>query len=239
MSLIKKNIWTLFYALLISSVLFTFAISFKAWKNTVLDYEIKQEHLVKIISEALHAQMISQEVLLNILGNQVIQNIENSEEIKNIPIFDNLLKNNPPSIPGLALLKPDGNFIYISSNADISKLPNLLEQEVSGPSFKHTLDNKHKMVLGRTYYFKPIKEWVIPIRKAFANEKGEVEAVLTSGLRLTVTSDLFNNSLHLGDYNHVEIIRDFDKYPLHVSAENADLKSRYTKKKFPMKSFRR
>ncbi len=93
MSLIKKNIWTLFYALLISSVLFTFAISFKAWKkNTVLDYEIKQEHLVKIISEALHAQMISQEVLLNILGNQVIQNIENSEEIKNIPIFDNLLK---------------------------------------------------------------------------------------------------------------------------------------------------
>ncbi|PLX68684.1 MAG: GGDEF-domain containing protein [Denitrovibrio sp.] len=172
--------------------------------------------------------MTSQEIMLNILGSQVIQNIEESNEIKYLPIFDNLLENNP-SIPALALLRPDGNFIYISNNADISKLPNLLKLEASGASFQHALDNPNKMVLGRTYYFKPIGEWVIPIRKAISTSNGQIKAVLANGFRLKTSSDLFNNGLHMGDYNDIEIIRDFDDYPLHISAENVNQKSRYNK----------
>ena len=97
-------------------------------------------------------------------------------------ILKRLLKLNP-SIAGFGLVNPYGKLYVTSIDKSVDKLPNLLEKEDTKNSFKEAL-RSDKMVLGRTYFHKTLNTYIIPIRKAIKDTKGNVLAVMTAGVKV-------------------------------------------------------
>jgi len=183
----------------------------------VYDESLKrQTYLVRLSASALSSALKSQETVLNLLGEELVRTYTNSDIVNTPGIFHDILSLDK-SLSALGFTDPEGNFLHISKNADLSILPNLKQQKESRDSFIHALENNDRMVLGRTYYFKPIKEMAIPIRKAVKDKDGKILAVSTAALRLSAITTFFSEDLKLGETDRVGIIRDFDRYYQFVS----------------------
>lgn len=218
MEIFKKNIWNLFLIVFFAAFSFLIINMYTKWNELHDDYVQKQESLVQLLSNATKSLFLTQEMMLDILGNEVFKH-------KKSDILDNLLKLNP-TIVGFGLANTNGQLVYMSSNIDVTKIPNLKAQEISRDSFIKAL-NSDKMVLGRTYYFNPIGDWVIPIRKALKNDDNHVIAVMTAGIRVQGAYKLFNNKLHINEHNEVFLVRDDDKYIQFVSTDRSNKNDYY------------
>lgn len=227
MNNVRKNIWSLFYFILVIGVFFMGFTSYLTWKNTEKYFEEQQTHMVKLVSNAINSQLVNHEILLNIIGDEFLRAYTPGQQIK-IPIIFNKMIQFNPAISALGLTTPEGDFIYASSKVNMSSLPNLKTQPESKDSFIRALKMKDRLVLGRTYFFKPLNDWVIPARKAITNSQGEVIALASAALSLKATSDLFNNQMHIGDFNQIRMIRDFDGYTQYISGDDLDMKEIYS-----------
>ena len=219
MFVIKKNIWAIFYFLM----LFCFVVFL--YFSLVTKQKIEREHIeknarsVEIISSSLHSVLAAQETVLNLLGSE-LANQEHVDDGAAQVLFDSILKMDK-SIAALGFLTPDGYYRYISNNADSSNLPNLIDQPESRDSFLRALKSE-KMVLGRTYFFEPLNKWIIPIRKAIRDEQGEVVAVATAALDLSNSSTFSSRFFRLEEDQYVKIVRAFDYYVQHASWNRLD-----------------
>lgn len=186
---------------------------------------IEREHIeknarsVEIIASSLHSVLAAQETVLNLLGSE-LANQKHVDDDDAQTLFASTLKIDK-SIAALGFLTPDGNYRYISNNADSSNLPNLIDQPESRDSFLRALKTE-KMVLGRTYFFEPLNKWIIPIRKAIRNEHGEVVAVATAALDLSNSATFSSRVFRLEEDQYVKIIRAFDYYVQHASWNRLD-----------------
>jgi len=220
MGIIKRNLWFLFYVLCLSGLVFLILVSYLSWKETVSAHTENQKQQTELIKDALHSVLVTQEMMLDVLGTKLLREGFGRSGVATevgIPlIFDQMLKVNP-SIEALGLLTPKGDYLAISGNADMSTLPNLIKQEVSRDSFLHALKSPH-MVLGRTYYFKPVDAWVIPIRKTLRDADGKPLAVMAAALSIQKSADFFNNKLHYNNDDTIKIFRAFDYYVQYASS---------------------
>ena len=190
MALINRNIWTIFYVLVFFAVIGLSIVVFDVKKSVQNDYITEQENLTKLTANSIHSILIQYEMLLDILGQQLVEN-ENYQSLeKSRIILDNLLKLNP-TIEAFGLAKPNGQLYITSSNLkNIKTLPNLSQKEETKDSFEQTLQSS-SMVLGRTYYHKVLKTFVIPIRKTIKNKDNEIIAVMTAGINTSKAFKLF------------------------------------------------
>lgn len=207
----KRNIWALFAVLVTVGILFMLFVTWHTWGMIQEDYRKQLNNQVTLVYNAVHSQFLHQEMLLDILGKELLENGSTLKAQTTAPKIYNHLIDMNPDFAGLGLLTPAGDYIYISGTGDVSRLPNLISQEASRDTFLHTLEEK-KMVLGRTYFYPPFNEWVIPIRKALRDSEGRVVAVIAAALRVEKTASQFANSINFGDYNSIQIIRDYDNY---------------------------
>ncbi|KUJ71501.1 hypothetical protein AVO41_08230 [Thiomicrospira sp. WB1] len=178
----KQNLWRLF--VLIASVsLVLLLVSMHQLNKTVWDKaEMKMLAYAKIISSAGHEIFIGNEALLDILGSRLIEN----QYYKNIDYARSILRRtleNQPYVLAFGLLNPEGEYIAVSSNLENQPLPNLARQPQTAKNFELTL-NSDRMIIGDAYIFKPLQQWIVPIRKALRNKEGEVIAVMAAALRL-------------------------------------------------------
>ena len=203
MAILQKNIWTIFYILLLSSLVFLGIVSYVKWNTIHEKYATAQINLVKLVSNATHSLLLTQEMMLGILGNQVVKD-------KNPRILDDLLVLNP-SIVAFGFTDIQGNYLYTSSNFDKSKRPSLRAQEVTRDSFDYTL-TQEKMVLGRSYFIAGSGRWGIPIRKTVYDDLGQAIGMMTAGLGIEGAFKIYSEDLSLGDYNSVMLIRDRDQF---------------------------
>lgn len=220
MAILRKNIWTIFYILLVGALLFLGIISYMKWNSVHEKYATDQANLVKLVANATHSLFLSQEMTLNILGNQILK--DNDPRIMN-----DLLALNP-SVVAFGFVDLDGNYLYISSNFNKTKLPNLRQEAVSKDSFDYTI-TQEKMVLGRTYFIAGSGRWGIPIRKSIHNAEGKVIGVMTAGLAIEGAFKIFTENLSLGDYNKVMLIRDRDQFVQFQSSNHEISKDLYEK----------
>jgi diguanylate cyclase len=227
MALFKRNIWLLFIVLLVIGALLLGYASLARWRGISDDYLERQHNIVRLLSNATHALLVTQEMMLDILGHQLIRDESYRSSLKTKPLLDGLLALNP-SIVGFGLATPEGQLRFVSSNLDLEKLPNLREAQVSRESFDYALSTD-KMVLGRTYFMPALDEWVIPIRKAIRDEQGRPVALMTAGLRVSGATRLFKDDLHFGPFHSILIIRSFDDYEQFHSAQQSDLQALYNK----------
>ena len=161
MAVFKKNIWSLFYLILLLGFISLSTILYSLFINTHDEFQDEQENIVKITANSINSIFLQYEMILNILGNQLIKdyNYKSLDNSKNI--LDNLIKVNP-SILGFYLTKPNGQEYLTNSNISIKDFPNLAEKKETKETFKYTLHSS-KMIVGRTYFQKQLNSFIVPI----------------------------------------------------------------------------
>ena len=220
MAILQKNIWTIFYILLIGTFIFLGIVSFTKWESVHEKYTTDQVNLVKLVSNATHSLFLAQETTLNILGNQILKD-------KDPRVMDDLLTLNP-SIVAFGFVDLDGNYQHVSSNFNKAKLPNLRQHEATKDSFDYTM-TQEKMVLGRTYFIAASGHWGIPIRKSIFDHEGKRVGVMTAGLAIEGAFKIFTENLSLGEYNKVTLIRNRDQFVQYQSSNHETPKNLYEK----------
>lgn len=210
MTFYKKHIWVLFIAFFSLSTALLVSASAYRWTTIFEDLEERQAHLVDLTLNASHSLLINQEVILEVVGRELLKDIDFTSKAKVYTELDRLIAIDS-AIVAFGLAAPDGTIHAVSSNVGTENLPNLREAPQTRDTFLEALDSQ-EMVIGRSYLFAPISEWLIPIRKAIFDEKGQAQAVMTAGLRMKGASIFFNNQIALNDFNSIKLIRNYDGY---------------------------
>ena len=178
---LKKNIWVIFYFLLLLGVIYLISSAFSTWQSLLSRSHNELAFLNKIFSSSVTSTFDQQEIMLELLGQDLIRiEAENFESVSTSKL-DKLL-DQQKSIVGFGLFKTDGNIIAATSNVDKSKMPNLRQSSTSSETFIQAIDKK-EMVLGHTYFLDVIKSWIIPVRKSIRNQDGRVLGVMSAGVK--------------------------------------------------------
>lgn len=221
MATIKKNIWLLFYIILfLGTVIFT-TLSYFKYNEIYNAYRIENENITKLVANSSKTYFSQLEMLLKILGEQLSKEKELYDAVVSKKIFSELIKMDD-SIAGFGLVKPDGNYVMFSGDMkQIQMLPNLLKQEESKESFKRALASEH-MVLGRTYYFKPLNALIIPARKAIKDVTGKPIAIMTVAVNVDKI-EFLNKNILFSEKNIIQLFRDDDLYRQLILAKHYDI----------------
>ncbi len=220
MAKIQQNIWFIFYVFALFFLILFATLSYINWKTIYKDYVITQENKVRLIADSTRSLFKTQETILNIVGAHVLEDNNHQTNPDAIMTLNTTLLDNP-SIDAIALVKTDGTMTSVSGGYDVTKFPNLLEQESSRDSFLATLKS-HKMVFGRTYYFKPIEQWIVPIRKAIRDKNGRIVTIITAALRVKDSFGSFGMNADQSHRHSISIVRDEDFYFQYLSDDEID-----------------
>lgn len=206
MAVFKKNIWML-YVLVFPITLILFSLyGYLKWESNRKDFAFQQQLQVELFSTSVNSLFTSQEALLEVVGHQLVQQADftRTASIQIRPILDKLLDVHP-AIAAFGIANPDGHFISVTSNVNLSETPSLMNEEHTRLSFLETLDSQ-RMIIGRTYYQNSLESYVIPIRKAIRIPGEGVKAVMTAGLKIDDVI-AFQKDTHTGSYNDLLIVR--------------------------------
>lgn len=206
MALFKKNIWSLYALIVLLTVILFAVLGVTKWQANRADF-IEQQHIqVELFSSSVNSLLTSQEALLEVVGHQLAQQSDftRTASIQIRPILDKLLDTHP-AIAAFGLLNPQGDYLAISSNLQLSDQHNLLNYPHTRDSFLEAMSSE-KMVLGRTYFQESLNSLVIPLRKSISIDGENVDAVMTAGLRLDSTI-VFESNAHAGSYNTLTLLR--------------------------------
>ena len=219
MAALKRNIWTLYFLIVIVGVALLGVSLQQRWRETLSDETAHQLSRAELISQSVHSLFRTQELVLDVVGRELLDSGEPLEERREMPLLDNILSVNP-ALVGFGLARPDGTLVRISTNMDTSRLPNLLENPSTAEGFRQALESD-VMVVGRTYYMDALGAWLIPIRKALRADDGSVVAVMTAGLEIGAEGSVLGQDLHDGPEDSVILFREADKYVQVMSREGA------------------
>ena len=217
MAILKRNLWTLFALILLGGVLLLSAILFFRWQGLISDEKLYQTARVELVAQSVDSILRTQELVLDVIGRELLNQDNLLSGSRQIPLLDSILAANPMLV-GFGLARPDGTLVRVSTNLDLSTLPNLRTDPETRDSFLGALSSD-AMVVGRTYFVDALGAWVIPIRKAIRSPSGEVVAVMTAGMRLDGRGSVFGKTLHDGDSDTVMLFRETDGYVQFMSAD--------------------
>ncbi|MDK9777481.1 MULTISPECIES: EAL domain-containing protein [unclassified Vibrio] len=220
---IKKNIWTLYLILLAASIGLFLLFGHYHYESNLNKYKDKQLLQLELFSNSVESLLKGQESLLEVVGYQLVSqnDFTRTAALQIRPILDNLL-NIHPVIAGFGLANPNGDFLAVSSNLNLSKLHNLKQDPVTRDTFIEALGSD-RMILGRTYFMPALDSLVIPIRKAIRDSRGNTLAVMTAGLKMNSTL-VFRSDVHAHQHNQVSLIRE-DGYLMFTSSAGASYRN--------------
>ncbi|CAH1540729.1 Histidine kinase [Vibrio rotiferianus] len=220
---IKKNIWTLYLILLAASIGLFLLFGHYHYQSNLNKYKDKQLLQLELFSNSVESLLKGQESLLEVVGYQLVSqnDFTRTAALQIRPILDNLL-NIHPVIAGFGLANPNGDFLAVSSNLNLSKLHNLKQDPVTRDTFIEALGSD-RMILGRTYFMSALDSMVIPIRKAIRDSRGNTLAVMTAGLKMNSTL-VFRSDVHAHQHNQVSLIRE-DSYLMFTSSAGASYRN--------------
>lgn len=178
----RSSLWRLYLFLVCCSVVLISSMGQYVWSD-VKNEELRElNYLHRLISRSAHDQLRLQAAMLKILSRRLID-IGLFDDIKRSKtIMDEILQDNPVFIAyGLATL--DGELVITSSNLNPDNLPNILENPKSRDSFLHTLE-RDNLTLGRTYYYQPLREWIIPLRYAIRDKQDRPVGVISTAITI-------------------------------------------------------
>ncbi|GAA0691250.1 EAL domain-containing protein [Marinobacterium maritimum] len=219
MAALKRNLWTLFWLILLGGIALLAVILHARWQSIYDHSETYHRNRAVLVSQAVDNILRTQELVLDVVGRELIHNEQMFDSSLQLPLLDHVLSVDKSAV-GFGLARPDGTLVRVSSNLDLAKLPNLSTHPSTAAAFAQALESK-AMVLGRTYFMPALDSWVIPIRKALRNEAGEAIAVMTAGLRMDSSDTVFAQALHDGPDDSVVLYREVDGYLQFISSDHA------------------
>lgn len=218
MPLFKRNIWSLFWLILLGGLILLAVILYYRWSSIFNDYATYHTNRAELVSQSVDSVLRTQELVLDVIGRELLSNEQVFDNSLQLPLLDNLLSMDK-ALVGFGLARTDGTLVRVSSSLDLSKLHNLRTHPSTRDSFKQALESE-AMVLGKSYHVEALDAWVIPIRKALRDKTGKVVAVMTAGLRMDSSDSVFNKRLHDGPYDSIILLREVDGYAQFISRAN-------------------
>ncbi|EHP31095.1 diguanylate cyclase/phosphodiesterase (GGDEF & EAL domains) with PAS/PAC sensor(s) [Sulfurimonas gotlandica GD1] len=193
--------------MLLGALLLLIALLYLSYTNVKDRHLTSAEHHTEIISRSVNADFLQEDIILGIVGEQLFKDENYKNEKKTKEILDTLLKQNQYLV-SFGLADVNGNILISNSQVKLKHKKNLLTDKITSYDFKRSLTSNN-MVVARTYYFKTIKEWIIPLRKAIRDKNGNVIGVVIAGIKNNKNSN-YLDGLKLSKDNVVLIIKDFD-----------------------------
>ncbi len=209
----KKNLWTLFYILFVIGFSLLLVISFMQYKNVERDTKSELRYLSNSTVEATKHYFMQQETILDILGKHLLEKDGAVNREHAHTTFRNIIESNRV-ISGLAISRPDGEVQIVSDESARAKDLNMLEIPGVRSSFKEAL-NSERMVIGRVFYDKAIKEWILPAHKAIRFKDKGVVGVVSVALSLESARSIWRSYTQPG--SELEIFLDNPKYRIYHS----------------------
>ncbi|WP_372881151.1 EAL domain-containing protein [Psychromonas sp.] len=218
----KKNIWLLFYLIvLIGTILLGIAVSHK-YDGILQQAKREQQHHSHIYHNHLAALLREQEILQNVLANTYINNTH-----FNSVAFNTLLELNPLLL-GLSIISKQGE-LQFTTFPDL-QVPNLLQDKNTRQWFQQALETD-QMVVGRAYLLDSINRWILPVRKRIVDAQGNIIAVISTGLDLTMLHNLPDDK---GDFqNTMQMTLDNGAFPVLRSGLTKELYAQYYDNSLP------
>jgi len=213
MAALKKNIWLLFFLLVLSSTVLLVSISISRWNSLTEYYRVSQQGLAAQWFGAFSSILEQQEAILTLMGEDLLKREANRPEDLQARL-DDLMNLNPDFFSGFALISPQGEVLERTSNLN-NNVTNILDAPEVRDSFAYALETD-KMVLGRTYFAPRL---AVPARKAIRNNQGEVLGVMTGALSVTGADGYFAHGHVLGDFNRITILRSRDHYVQYATSD--------------------
>lgn len=231
LAILRRNLWTLFFLTLLGGLALLCALLFFRWQGLIADEKLYQKARVELVAQSVDSVLRTQELVLDVIGRELLNKDNMLSGSRQIPFLDSILAANPLLV-GFGLARPDGTLVRVSTNLDLSTLPNLRDDPETRESFLQALSSK-VMVVGRTYFVDAMGAWVIPIRKAIRSETGEVLAVMTAGMRLDGAGSVLSKTLHDSAADRVLLFREADGFVQFMSAEGVG-PQQYSKIRVPV-----
>ncbi|MFT7004949.1 MAG: diguanylate cyclase (GGDEF)-like protein [Sulfurimonas sp.] len=205
--MMNNSLWKVFYLMSIGSVTLLVVILYFNYKSIDERNHTQIQHYTEIIANSVNSGFLQEEMVLNVVGEHFFNNDEYKKEKEVKKLFDRLLLQNP-SLLSLGLANEDGEVFITSSNIKRKKNLNLLKNKKTAYGFKNAINSK-TMIIGRTYYFLPLKEWIIPLRKSIFDDNGKLLGVVVASIKSSENSN-YLDTIKLSKENFVTIVKDFD-----------------------------
>ncbi|MCL6415534.1 EAL domain-containing protein [Aestuariirhabdus sp. Z084] len=209
MPVLKKNIWLVFYALVLTGSILLAYISYVRWYDIKESLQKQQQYQVELVKNSVSSVLENQSILLRVIGSQITKDVFLNHPDAIRSLFDEQLRLNP-ELAGIGVSRPDGTPFIVSKN--LRQLPrlNLSTAKETSESFKRALVSQD-VVIGRTYYHPNLKEWIIPIRKSLRTQEGELYGLVAVGVYLEGTS-FWSSATHINPHHQLSVVRDSDLY---------------------------
>jgi len=205
--IITNNIWKIFYLIFLGAIFLLIALLYVRYTEIIQRHHTQIKHYTEILSKSVHADFLQKDMVLDIVGKQLLKDGNYKDDKKTKTILDDLLKQNPYLV-SFGLADVNGNILISNSKIKLKHKKNLLTDEVTSYDFKRSLKSEN-MVVARTYYFKTIKEWIIPLRKAIRDKDGNILGVIIAGIKNDKNSN-YLDGLTLSKDKVIVINKDFD-----------------------------
>ncbi|MBL0708869.1 MAG: EAL domain-containing protein [Sulfurimonas sp.] len=165
------------------------------------------KHYSRVVSRTIHNNLLQEDMLLTMIGKQLLTSdrYKNKQNIQDY--FDKFLKQKTNYL-AIGLVDINGSFISVSSNINAPKGYSFLKNKKTEHSFRETLKS-HKMIAGRTYMFKNVDEWIIPLRKSIFDEDGNFIAVMAVALNNSKSSEIIHD-LGISNDKVILVVKDYD-----------------------------
>jgi diguanylate cyclase (GGDEF)-like protein len=199
------------------------------WQMTKAYYASILGHAGERVSEGVKTTLRHQQGMLYAIAGQLDRLRAIDDPQRGRELVERAMAMNP-ALAGFGLARPDGQLVLVSGVEPGGPLPNLLEREESRNGFLQALGSP-RMVIGRTYYFPLLEQWLLPVRLAYRNAAGKPVLVMTAGVLLNAPEALWN-SAHLPSGAEAIVWRD-DGYRQLVLPRPAERGAAYADR-FPM-----
>jgi len=219
-----KNIWSLFYLIVfIGTTLLAIAV-YQQYDEIVTNTKKQQQHHLHMYHDRLDALFREQEMLQNVLANTYLSN-----PYFNNKTFDTLLDINPLLL-GLIIVSKEGD-LQFSSFTEL-RLPNLLRDKNTQQWFQEALDTK-QMVIGKAYFLESSDQWILPVRKKILDARGNIVAVISTALDLTMLHRIWDDLDNI--HNSLQVTLDNGAFPILRSRLKVEEYAQYYNKSLPGK----
>ena len=228
-------LWRIYLFIVACSLVTASVVIYLQWGDIKNNAEIKLKYANKIFTHSMQSLLHKNEALLNILGDRLIEldALQQPEQAR--LLVDDLIKRNK-ELAGFGLADKSGQLVVTSFNIDRENLPNLLHSPETADSFKKALVSS-KMVMGRTYYMKALKEWVIPLRYRITDKNDKVIAIMATGYKIDTDKNIWSRETLPENMSTVIIRKDLYRQYVSGVKKNDYLEIYGNQVKIPAASF--
>ncbi len=182
------------------------------WHNTLTKTRNDLTYINSFLVQAVRTTLKEHEQFLRQLGKELLE-VGTLDYPENGRQLIEHIKQIEPDMAGFGLALPNGQLILVSGVPEGKPLPNLETNPESRQSFLESLTTDH-LRTGRAYFFKPLGDWVLPLRVAIRDDTGKVLAVMISGYAIENVTTTWSNITMLPQVTFSLIAN--DGYPRYV-----------------------